>query len=594
MTRWRALMVQARHGTATLLVAVAAAASSLSVAACGLAGSGASSSLASNLHRDRVLIGGYGEVVAMASSQRMIFAASPSGLAIYDRVAQQWLPPLTEVDGYPAGRITALAGDPEVEGVWIGALGEVLFYRPAIDQLIRTIVGTRVDRIVFDRADPGAGAYVSSLESGLITGGEFGGSLGGGARSTVQPGDGWMRVSHSGFASRIQTGDAPPPERWLAEPTLESLAERTPALASFAGLLTRDDALRSWRPTSATQIPGSSDVWLGTRGGGVYLADPLFNRARHVPFGLFEPGVSALALASDGVWAASLGVEMRGTGGVTFATSDLQGWRWVRGPADGSLAGIPIHDMLVRDGNVWLATDRGVVHRDIRERDASTASSDWQWVAGRSRAYALGVLDSDVWAGTDDGLLLVGPVSGSSMAMQSTNAAIGAVRPVGGTVRALLAAGDGLWVGSAVGLGMMRVVDGVPTVTRQLLTSAPTWLQAPTVALARSDSVAVVATAARVATVDLRSRVVGTLPGNPDLSRVGRITAVAIDARTIWVGGARGAMVVERRSGLARSASAPGFGAEVVLDIALEPDFAWLATPAGLVRLRRLPDGGVR
>lgn len=564
----------------------------ISAVGCGVAGIGSGSPMAGSLHRDRVEIGAYGEIVGMAASQRMIFVASPSGLAVYDRVSQQWLPPLTPADGYPAERVTALVGDPEVEGVWIGTLGEVLFYRPAIDQLIRTVVGTRVDRIIFDRADPAAGAYIGSFASGIAVG-EAGSAPGlGRGRPVVQAGDDWVRVTHTGFASRMLAGDVPPPERWVIAPTIESLAERIPALASFADLLTRDEAMRSWRPTSATQVPGMSEVWLGTRGGGVYLADPLFSRARHVPFGLFEPGVSALALASDGVWAASLGIEPRGTGGVTFASADLQQWRWMRGPADGALAGLAIRDMLVRDGSLWVATDRGVAHRDLRGREGGGASPEWRWIAGARRAFALGIVGTDVWAGTDEGLLPVGPVDASGVAMRTP---VGAGRPVGGgQVRALMGIGDSLWLGSASGLAVMRMHDGVPTITRLALAGAPVWLQAPVVAMARSDSVAVVATVSRVAAVDLRSLAVSVLPGDPDLSRIGRLISLAVDARTIWVGGERGAMVIGRTTGLARSANVPGFGAEPVFDIALEPDFAWLATPTGLVRVRRLPDGGVR
>ena len=566
----------------------------LATGACGLAGHSGTSGFAGTLHRDRIVVGGYGEIIAMASSQRMIFAASPSGLAIYDRVAQQWLPPLTSADGYPADRITAIAGDPDVEGVWIGAIGEVLFYRPGIDQLSRTFVGIRVDRIIFDRDDPSAGAWVGSAASGAGDIG-FGRPIGGVTnQARVQPGDEWVRVTHAGFATRASGADLPPMERWIIAPTLESLADRMPGLASFADLLTRDEALRSWQPTSAAQVPGMSEAWLGTRGGGVYLADPLFNRARHVPFGLFEPGASALALASDGVWAASLGVERRGTGGVTFASTDLQQWRWVRGPADGSLAGLPIHDMLVRDGNLWIATERGVAHRDVRDAGPGRPT-EWRWAAGQRRAYALAVLGGDVWAGTDDGLLLVGPVNGDRMAVQSTNAAIGAVRPVGGgEVRALLVVGDTMWIGSAAGVGIMRMIDGVPTVTRQVVVGSPLWLQQPVVGLARSDSAVVLATTARVGVIDLRTRAAAALPGDPDLSRIGRLTTVAIDAGTVWVGGERGAMVIDRTTGLARSVDVAGTIPELVFDIALQPDFAWLATPTGLVRIRRMPDGGVR
>jgi ligand-binding sensor domain-containing protein len=520
---------------------------------------------------DRVVVGGYGEIVAMGASQRMIFVASPSGLATYDRVAQRWLPPLTEADGYPAGRITALAGDPELEGVWIAALGEVLFYRPAIDQLIRTIVGGRTERILFDRDDPGVGAYVGA-------------------------GDQWTRVSSGGFGFPVTLSDLPPQGRRVESPSLESLSEEMPALRSFSDLLTRDEALRSWRPTSAAQVTGMSEVWLGTLGGGIYLADPLFNRARHIPFGLFEPGASALALASDGVWAASLGAELRGTGGVTFAGSDLQEWRWLRGPADGSLAALPTYDALVRDGVVWVANDRGVARRDTRE-GSSGRPSEWSWVSGgrMRRAYSLAVLGGTVWAGTDGGVLAIGSAAADGSITLPTEAAIGAVRPAGsGQVRTLLATGDSLWIGSASGLSIMRITDGVPTVTRAALSGAPGWIQQPIVAIARSDSIVVIAADARVGVIDLRTRAFRMLPGNPDLSRLGHLTAVAADARTVWIGGERGVFVMDRASGLLRSANVAGMMPEIVFDIALQPEFAWLATRSGLVRLRRDADGGVR
>jgi hypothetical protein len=67
-----------------------------------------------------------------------------------------------------------------------------------------------------------------------------------------------------------------------------------------------------------------------------------------------------------------------------------------------------------------------------------------------------------------------------------------------------------------------------------------------------------------------------------------------MDARTVWVGGDRGAAVIDRATGATRSVDPPGVLADAVLDIVLQPEFAWLATPAGLVRLRRLPDGGAR
>ena len=537
---------------------------------CGvLAGGGPQQSIA-GFNEDRVTVGDYGEVVAVAASPRMVFVASEAGLAVRDVLADRWLRPLTEADGYPATRITGIAGDPELDAVWIIALGEVLFYRPAIDQLIRTVVAGRVDRIFFDRADPSAGAYVGY-------------------------GDRWARISPAGFAFPVMYDQLPPAGQRMNPPTLETLIEEFPALQSFAGLLTRDDALRSWRLTSGARLPGRGEVWLGTAGGGVYLADPLFNRARPVPYGLFERGASSLALAADGVWVGSLGVDFRGSGGAVAASADLQRWAWLRGPADGSMAGLRVYDIAVRDGRVWVATGRGVAERVVASSSEGRAS-EWRWALGRQLgpALALAATAGGMWVGTEQGIILISS-SGSTDAGQrpSPVAGIGGQLLASPPVRALLVTGDTLWVGTEAGLRRMRTTDPAPRLF-DFASTGPAWFNRAIVALARSDSIIVAATDERVAMIDLRRGVPGLLPGEPDLSRLGRLLTVAVDARTIWVGGDRGAVVIHRATGLVRSVNPPGALGDAVLDIVLQPEFAWLATPSGLVRIRLLLDGGAR
>ena len=540
----------------------------LSAMGCGAltGGTGSPRSLGA-FTEDRIAVGDYGTVVGVAASPRMVFVASETGIAIRDLLADRWLRPLTEAEGYPAGRITGIAGDPEQDAVWITALGEVLYYRPAIDQLVRTMIAGRIERIFFDRSDPAAGAYVGYADQ-------------------------WSRVSPAGFASPVMYDQLPPAGQRLFPASLETLRNEMPGLQSFAGLLTRDDALRSWPLTSAARIAaGRSEVWLGTAGGGAYLADPLFNRARSVPYGLFERGASSLALASDGIWVGTLGMDFRGTGGVVAASADLQEWAWLRGPADGSMAGLRIHDILVRGGLVWAATDRGVAVRTINP-EAGARPAEWEWALEREpgRAFALASAPMGVWVGTDRFVILMGSPDTPMRDVPGSNGVAGL-----GTapVRALLATGDTLWIGTETGLRRARTVDGKHGFF-DFTNSLPSWLQRPIVALARSDSIIVVATTERVALIDIRRDVVAALPGDPDLGRLGRLLSIAVDGRTVWVGGDRGAAVIDRATGLVRGLSQPGVLADAVLDIALQPEFAWLATPGGLVRIRRLPDGGAR
>jgi ligand-binding sensor domain-containing protein len=535
---------------------------------CGvLTGGGGTPRSIGGFNEDRVGVGNYGTVLGVATSPRMVFVASETGIAVRDVLSDRWLRPLTEADGYPAGRITGIAGDPEQDAVWITALGEVLYYRPAIDQLVRTMIAGRIERIFFDRSDPGAGAYVGY-------------------------GDQWSRVSAMGFASPVMYDQLPPAGQRVFPASLETLRDEMPALQSFAGLLTRDDALRSWPLTSGARISGRSEVWLGTAGGGAYLADPLFNRARSVPYGLFERGASSLALASDGVWVGSLGMDIRGTGGVVAASADLQEWAWLRGPADGSMAGLRVHDMIVRDGMVWVATDRGVAVRTISAA-AGARPPEWEWALDREtgRAFALAFAPSGMWVGTDRGVALMQPSDAGARTMPGGGGGLAGLGTA--PVRALLATGDTLWIGTEIGLRRARTVNGVHGLF-DFTNRLPAWLERPIVALARSDSILVVATTERVAVIDPRRDVLSGLPGDPDIGRLGRLLSVAADGRTVWVGGDRGAVVIDRATGLVRNISQPGVLADAVLDIALQPEFAWLATPGGLVRIRRLPDGGAR
>jgi hypothetical protein len=481
------------------------------------------------------------------------------------------LRPLTEAEGYPATRITGLAGDPELDAVWITAIGEILFYRPAIDQLVRTIIAGRVDRIFFDRLDPGGGAYVGYADQ-------------------------WARVSPAGFATPVPYDRLPPAGQRDYPPTLEMLREDIPSLESFAGLLTRDDALRSWRLTSGARRPGrSSEVWLGTAGGGLYLADPLFNRARHVPYGLFERGASSLALSSNGVWVGSLGMDLRATGGVVAASADLQEWDWLRGPPDGSMAGLRVHDIVVHGGTILAATDRGLAVRAVGVT-ASGRPAEWEWVFGTrsGRVFALAVSSAHIWIGQDRGLSMAPRGIVDGVARRDPLVGDRALRDIGGgPVRALLLTGDTLWVGTDTEVMRLRFSeDRVDPVN--FARPLPPWLRRPIVALARSDSVVVAATSERIALIHPRDGVMSAMPGDVDLSRLGRLFTVAIDARSIWVGGDRGAAVIDRATGLTQSVNPPGVLAEAVLDIVLQPQFAWLATPAGLVRIRRLPDGSAR
>jgi hypothetical protein len=530
------------------------------IAACGVAPSiGGVPGGFGDRREEAVLVGSFGEVHALSGGRRMLFAASSDGLAIFDRLAGRWLAPLGPREGYPATTLTTVSADPELDAVWMGGLGEVVFFHPGFDQLSRAIVPGRVDRIVFDRDAPAAGAYVAS-------------------------GGVWTRISPGGSAFPVRFEDVPPTERQWRSADLDDLVRQHPTLRSFAGLLTRDQSLRSWQLTAGTTLGDRSDLWLGTLGGGLYRVDPLFNRAEHVPYGLFERGASALALAANGVLIGSEARDARGTGGVTTADRELQRWAWLRGSSDGSMSGARVNDILVRDGVLWIATSLGVARLEIGTAvDAGGAAGSagrgagWRWAMRGldRRAAALAPSPRGVWAGTDLGVIEL-RVDGPEPAGT----------PLGGSaVAALVRSGDSLWVGTSAGLTVAHTANGA-ALQRPVLSGSSSVLDRRVRALALADSVLVVATDDAVSLVDLRARAVRTLPAGVDPRIVAPINVVAIDAEAIWIGGERGLLVVDRTSGGGRVIVEAVAGVPIN-DVVLDASLVWLATPAGVLRLRK-------
>lgn len=539
------------------------------IAACAGAGAGVGDPASPRgrgmlAREDRVVVTDFNDVARVAVSQRMVFVASPGGLAIYDRTFSSWFPPLSAGDGFPAERISVMVADPTTDGVWIGTAGAVLFYQPLTDVLARTLVGGFVDDIVFDRRDPAAGAWVHS----------------GGA---------WTRVSASGFA---QSGVTPPPPAAIVRaPTLADIYRQFPSLQTFQTLLTRDAQMRSWPVTSGARAPDRTEVWLGTLGDGVFQVDPQFNTARHHPFGLLGAGAGALSQAADGVWSIGLGTDRRGRGGLTFTSTTLQEFRWVDGPLSSPLSGARGLDLDVRASSAWAATERGLVRVNLRdERDTQV----WTMLDGLPSDVALTVLarERGAWVGTSRGLAFVNDSVLARGAPRKGRVIQTAVMNT--AVRALLATGDTLWIGTDAGLLLLPPGEPARPVRPAAVASEPRLLR-PIRALARSDSLVVVATDDAVLRFALPSgRLLARLTTLP-FGAIGAMGALAVDDQTIWAGGSLGAVVIGRETGLARVVPvAPGQLPGGVQDIVLTRDFAWLATRGGLVRLRRLPDGTVR
>jgi hypothetical protein len=533
----------------------------LVAAGCGGAGVGGYTGApgVSFRREDRVVLTAANYVEAIAVSQRLVFSVTRSGLTIYDRQFDAWQPPVPLPPELGVGRISTIAADPLEDAVWIGTFGAVLFYRPFTDTQIGASVPGMPDVILFDTRDLASGAY-------------------------VRAGGSWYLVSRIGSATPVPASAVPPPVARIRQPTLQEVYAEYPSLQNFQGLMTRDEQLRSWPVTAVGTAPETEQVWLGTGGNGIFRVDPRFGDAQHLPFGLIAEGAGAVAPAADGMWVASAGPGRSGRGGLTFVRTDLQQWRWIEGGIDQPFAATRALDLVVRGSIAWVATDRGLFRVDTR---STLGVRRWSLTNGLpdDRALAVASTGAGTWVGTPRGLAFIAETGSGSSA---TGVARTMLSGVG--VRGLAASGDTVWAATDAGLLGALPSDTLPR--RTIATDSR--LRRPLVAVARVDSLVIAASADEVVAL---SR--GRLLASPRLDRaalggVGRIRAIAADGQTIWVAGEQGVAVVSRTSGVSRLLPIPTVVPGAALDVALDPDFAWIATPQGVVRLRRLPDGTVQ
>ncbi|MBL0171817.1 MAG: hypothetical protein IPP90_14050 [Gemmatimonadaceae bacterium] len=544
-----------------VILLVVGATSSLLSTSCASVGTGGSASGSDTFGRrdERRLIGSYADVRAVGVSRRYVFTATASGIGVYDRLFNTWLPPVSRETGLIEALITFMAGDPVEDAVWLGVPGAVLMYRPQSEQLQRTMITGVPDYLLFDRG---------------INGDVF-----------VRAGGQWTRVSRIGLATPV----AGPPEvnQRAAPRTLSDVYTLYPGLRSASPLLfrsqTSDRPLRTYPVTSGTMSADQpNDVWLGTNGDGLYRVDATLQQATPVRFGLLESGIGALALAADGVWAARLGTSVVRSG-LTFASNDLQRWRWIDGTIAVPMIGMRATAMSVRAQRAWIGTDRGLVRARI---DGAEAMQVWTSLDGLpdDRVFAVSARSDGAWVGTARGLAFV---SDTSDMRSPRTRGIGTRLLENTPVYALVNIGDTLWIGTAAGLVALP-----PSGTLSRPLGADPALRRRILALAWSDSVLLAATDDAVLRLAPKGGVEPARVLALDVAQVGQVTRLAMDDRTIVMAGTDGVVVLQRTGGV-RVLRVPNDVPGPALDIAMSHDWLWIATPDGLVRLRRSSDGGL-
>lgn len=542
-----------------------------------------------------MLVGSYPAIEAVTVSRRFVFAAAtgldgrvagsdlPGGMLVYDRLRGVWLPPLGVGDRGMDPGVRAMAADPVDDALWIGTPGQLRIYRPLTDQWVQVPITGIPEVIAFER--PGGAHAMGPPGAGSFGVGD----------AWVRAGGRWLRVSRAGM---VFTADRPPALSSLVlPPTAAALATQFPALRMLGGgipLTRRGDRPLRTAPVSAIAMAPdrAGEAWVGTGGGGLWQVDAFSGASTPRPYGLLAQGAGALAPALGGVWVGGVGLPSA-RAGLTYASDDLQQWRWIDGTIAAPLEGVRVLAMATRGPVAWLGTDRGVVRAAL---DGDEAMMRWTALDGLpdERVVAVAPRPEGSWAATLRGLVFV---HDSARVPDRRTRGIGARWLTGQPVWALQQVGDTLWMGTEGGL--VALAPAAPGAEGAALSLASGLLggmdRRPVRALAATDSILVAATDEQLAWRVAPSRGATAVwqPIPVELRSIGRVQRVAADAYSVFVAGSEGVVQWQRRSGAVRRLAIPADLPAPALDLLPVDGWLWVATPAGLVRLRRDVAGAV-
>lgn len=487
---------------------------------------------------ERVIITDQQVVFAVAATESRVYAATATGLGVYDRRFQQWAPPVTVADGYPREPIAAALADPADDAVWLATVSGVVRYRPVFRSFEAFLVPGGVHDLAFDRDDTFQGIFLRTAS-------------------------GWQLLPRAGFTPI--PAPPPPPGRRIAPLRAEELEARIPYIRTMGAQVLLDDRLRSFRFTSATVVPGTEEYYLGTNGMGLVYVDALVARIEPVPAGLLSPGAGAVLAVRDGVWVGS--DEQGSRSGLTFVSEDLQRFAYEEGPPGTGFRASVVRSLAQRGNEIWAATDQGIVRVE-----PGVATRRLQTVDGLpdNDVYALASSPTGTWVATARGVVRIPPDTVIVLRTEGPRV----------PVLALAVAGDSAWVGYADGLGLAapdgQVFEAPGADTLLDLRSAITAMTV------YGDTVV-------AATPD---RLLWRVAGGPwtvsrILGEVAPIYALAGDARGLWVGGRAGLARVRLVAQAVVSYPVPYDVPAAVRGIAVTERYLWVATEAGLVRFSR-------
>jgi hypothetical protein len=490
---------------------------------------------------ERVVIGDWTRIRAMAAAPDRVFIVSPDAVLVWSPLYHRWEGPYGPPMAGVLDQVTAGMIDPLDNSLWMSTYDGWIHFQPDIRSWEAGKAGGRLLDFAFDLDAPTAGLFLRTSE-------------------------GWFRVARNATVPLPSS----PPVRPMRPATVAQALAANPALRGTTSTFLLDPSLRSARLTSAARSFDNLGWYLGTDGVGALFVPDGAMIPQRLTFGLPGSVVGAVTSVPGGVWVMT-DRDSTSPPSLDFVPSELTDFQAYTGPPATGLPFAQGRRIIGVGSSLWAATDAGVLRFN--------ASDPTQF---RRYAEAEGLPDRRTSSvASRHGIVVAATARGLGRFVDSTGAE--RLAPdYAGSVAAVVIGGDTAWVGTPA--GPRAAVPESGALLRPAALDESAALNRPVYDLAWVADTLVGVTSDQLfwkAPGEDRWVMGATISGI-----LGSLHRVVPDADGVWVAGDLGV-------GWTRLTGAPVQPLLVdvdlpgrPLDLAVDAEYLWVATTHGLVRFQ--------
>ena len=507
---------------------------------------GAASALPGQVSRtwraeDRVVLGDWTRILAVAAGPERVFVVSPTGVLAWSPLLRRWEGPYDAPVAGALARVTAGMIDPLDNSLWLATTDGWVHFQPDLQIWERGQADGRLIDFAFDRAAPYDGLFLKTP-------------------------NGWFKIPRGG----LLTVPSAPPVRPIRPATVEQAVASNPALGGSASAFLLAPSLRNARLTAAARSFDNLGWYLGTDGvGALFVSDGMVVPQR-LSFGLPGSVIGALQAVPGGIWVINDGTNASSPA-LTFVASDLSEFRVVAGPAATGLPFTRAHRLIGVGSALWAATDEGVLRFRSDDPSQFTRFAEATGLPDR-RVAALASRRGVVVAGTSRGLAR----------FVDTTGAVALAPDYAGSIGAVAIDGDTVWAGTP--LGPRAAVPALSRLIQPPSTEESASFSRPILDFAWMADTLVGITS---------DQFIWKSPGDgrwtlgaPISGVIGPLRRLLADGDGFWVAGDLGVGWTRLGGTPVRPLMVDGDLPGAPLDLAVDLDYLWVGTTAGLVRFR--------